>query len=61
MIDGISQRMLTVTLRGLERDGLIARTVHPTVPSCSAPPSTATQSPTTRAADANQPTARAIV
>jgi DNA-binding HxlR family transcriptional regulator len=32
MIDGISQRMLTVTLRGLERDGLVARTVHPTVP-----------------------------
>jgi DNA-binding HxlR family transcriptional regulator len=32
MIDGISQRMLTVTLRGLERDGLVVRTVHPTVP-----------------------------
>jgi DNA-binding HxlR family transcriptional regulator len=32
MIDGISQRMLTVTLRGLERDGLVTRTVHPTVP-----------------------------
>jgi DNA-binding HxlR family transcriptional regulator len=31
-IEGISQRMLTVTLRGLERDGLVARTVHPTVP-----------------------------
>jgi DNA-binding HxlR family transcriptional regulator len=31
-IDGISQRMLTVTLRGLERDGLVSRTVHPTVP-----------------------------
>jgi DNA-binding HxlR family transcriptional regulator len=31
-IDGISQRMLTVTLRGLERDGLVDRTVHPTVP-----------------------------
>ena len=31
-IDGISQRMLTVTLRGLERDGLITRTVHPVVP-----------------------------
>jgi DNA-binding HxlR family transcriptional regulator len=31
-IDGISQRMLTVTLRGLERDGLVIRTVHPTVP-----------------------------
>ncbi|MDG4824723.1 helix-turn-helix domain-containing protein [Asanoa sp. WMMD1127] len=31
-IDGISQRMLTVTLRHLERDGLVRRTVHPTVP-----------------------------
>ena len=31
-IDGISQRMLTVTLRGLERDGLVTRVVHPTVP-----------------------------
>lgn len=31
-IDGISQRMLTVTLRSLERDGLITRTVHPVVP-----------------------------
>jgi DNA-binding HxlR family transcriptional regulator len=31
-IDGISQRMLTVTLRGLERDGLVSRVVHPTVP-----------------------------
>ena len=31
-VDGISQRMLTVTLRRLERDGLITRTVHPTVP-----------------------------
>lgn len=31
-IDGISQRMLTVTLRHLERDGLISRTVHPEVP-----------------------------
>ncbi|WP_155370915.1 winged helix-turn-helix transcriptional regulator [Catellatospora vulcania] len=31
-IDGISQRMLTVTLRALERDGLVARTVHPVVP-----------------------------
>ncbi|MFC0556351.1 winged helix-turn-helix transcriptional regulator [Planotetraspora thailandica] len=28
----ITQRMLTVTLRGLERDGLVSRTVHPTVP-----------------------------
>ena len=31
-IGGISQRMLTLTLRGLERDGLITRTVYPTVP-----------------------------
>ena len=31
-VDGISQRMLTLTLRGLERDGLLTRTVHPTVP-----------------------------
>jgi DNA-binding HxlR family transcriptional regulator len=31
-IDGISQRMLTVTLRQLERDGLVCRTVYPVVP-----------------------------
>src|SRR3974390_2698660 len=31
-IGGISQRMLTLTLRGLERDGLVTRTVYPTVP-----------------------------
>jgi DNA-binding HxlR family transcriptional regulator len=31
-IDGISQRMLTLTVRRLERDGLVARTVYPTVP-----------------------------
>ena len=31
-IDGISQRMLTLTLRGLERDGLVSRTVTPTIP-----------------------------
>jgi DNA-binding HxlR family transcriptional regulator len=31
-IDGISQRMLTTTLRHLERDGLVHRTVHPVVP-----------------------------
>ncbi|KOU00399.1 HxlR family transcriptional regulator [Streptomyces rimosus subsp. pseudoverticillatus] len=31
-VDGISQRMLTVTLRQLERDGLVRRTVHPVVP-----------------------------
>lgn len=31
-IDGISQRMLTRTLRNLERDGLVSRTVTPSVP-----------------------------
>ena len=31
-IDGISQRMLTLSLRGLERDGLLTRTVTPTIP-----------------------------
>lgn len=31
-IEGISQRMLTRTLRSLERDGLISRTVYPTNP-----------------------------
>lgn len=31
-INFITQRMLTVTLRGLERDGLVSRTVHPTAP-----------------------------
>ena len=31
-INGISQRMLTLTLRGLERDGLVSRTVFPTIP-----------------------------
>lgn len=31
-IDGISQRMLTINLRGLERDGLVKRTLFPTVP-----------------------------
>ena len=31
-IDGISQRMLTLTLRGLERDGFVARTVTPSIP-----------------------------
>ena len=32
MIGGISQRMLTLTLRGLERDGLVTRTVTPSNP-----------------------------
>jgi DNA-binding HxlR family transcriptional regulator len=31
-IDGISQKMLTQTLRGLERDGLVTRKVYATVP-----------------------------
>jgi DNA-binding HxlR family transcriptional regulator len=31
-IDGISQRMLTLCLRGLERDGLVKRTIYPVVP-----------------------------
>ncbi|RYE53329.1 MAG: transcriptional regulator, partial [Rhizobiaceae bacterium] len=31
-VPGISQRMLTVTLRNLERDGLVSRTVYPTIP-----------------------------
>jgi DNA-binding HxlR family transcriptional regulator len=31
-IEGVSQRMLTLTLRGLERDGLIERTVFPEIP-----------------------------
>jgi DNA-binding HxlR family transcriptional regulator len=31
-IDGISQRMLTLTLKGLEQDGLVTRTVYPTIP-----------------------------
>lgn len=31
-IEGISQRMLTLTLRGLERDGLVMREVFPTIP-----------------------------
>jgi DNA-binding HxlR family transcriptional regulator len=31
-IGSISQRMLTLTLRGLERDGLVTRTVFPTIP-----------------------------
>jgi DNA-binding HxlR family transcriptional regulator len=31
-IGGISQKMLTATLRGLERDGFVTRTVFPTIP-----------------------------
>ncbi|MFI6454082.1 winged helix-turn-helix transcriptional regulator [Streptosporangium amethystogenes] len=31
-IDGISQRMLTVTLRELERDGIVSRTMYPVMP-----------------------------
>lgn len=29
---GISQKMLTQTLRGMERDGLVSRTIHPVIP-----------------------------
>ncbi|MEU7293258.1 helix-turn-helix domain-containing protein [Streptomyces exfoliatus] len=32
LVTGISQRMLTLTLRRLERDGLVSRTVYPTTP-----------------------------
>jgi DNA-binding HxlR family transcriptional regulator len=32
IVDGVSQKMLTVTLRGLERDGYVTRTVFPTIP-----------------------------
>ena len=32
LVGGISQRMLTLTLRGLERDGLVRRTQYPTIP-----------------------------
>ena len=31
-VGGVSQRMLTLTVRRLERDGLVRRTVYPTVP-----------------------------
>lgn len=31
-VDGISQRMLTLTLKGLEADGLVSRTMFPTIP-----------------------------
>jgi DNA-binding HxlR family transcriptional regulator len=32
LIDGISQRMLTLTLKGLVQDGLVTRTLYPTIP-----------------------------
>jgi DNA-binding HxlR family transcriptional regulator len=32
VLDGVTQKMLTQTLRALERDGLVSRTVYPTVP-----------------------------
>lgn len=32
MVNGISQKMLTTTLRGLERDGFVTRTVYPAIP-----------------------------
>jgi DNA-binding HxlR family transcriptional regulator len=32
VVGGISQRMLTLTLRGLERDGLVSLSVYPTIP-----------------------------
>lgn len=31
-IEGISQKMLTQTLRGMERDGLVKRKIYPTIP-----------------------------
>jgi DNA-binding HxlR family transcriptional regulator len=31
-INGVSHRMLTLTLRGLERDGLVTRTLYPAIP-----------------------------
>jgi DNA-binding HxlR family transcriptional regulator len=32
MVEGISQRMLTLTLKGLEQDRLVNRTMYPTIP-----------------------------
>jgi DNA-binding HxlR family transcriptional regulator len=32
LVDGVSQRMLTLTLKSLERDGIVTRTVYPTNP-----------------------------
>jgi DNA-binding HxlR family transcriptional regulator len=32
VVEGISQRMLTLTLKSLEQDGLVSRTVYPTIP-----------------------------
>jgi DNA-binding HxlR family transcriptional regulator len=32
LIGAVSHRMLTLTLRGLERDGLVTRTIYPTIP-----------------------------
>lgn len=32
MVDGISQRMLTLNLRGLEREGMVTRTIFPAIP-----------------------------
>src|SRR5580692_1630118 len=31
-LEGISQRMLTLTLKGLEQDGFVSRTIYPTIP-----------------------------
>jgi DNA-binding HxlR family transcriptional regulator len=32
LVEGVSQKMLTQTLRQMERDGLVVRTVHPVIP-----------------------------